>query len=283
MRAMLMLWNAFHGAGNSYSSNHLLQRSYIPPPIRCSRCTNHLPFLSISPQLHRSRPPPPISASIMASLLTKKQIGAMLKVKRRQYVEGIVGLGQEVVHPSPQAIAAAAASGSPQPEPFLRARKPQVLVWSIKSLPTRETLAARKVFADHGLQLRKVQNGVVKSAARLTPFTYMLSGPCLIGVPKSGRRFSFDELCATAKKLEQHDKIKNGLLFTGMVHHNLYLTPKRLHELAPAEKDKIPSLVMAPMLRTLQTLNMARIPIVGMMETWIKKRQEKEGGDAAKA
>jgi ribosomal protein L10 len=205
----------------------------------------------------------------MASLLSTKQISALMKAKRRQFVESAVGLGSQVIAP-------ATATTPAQTKP----RDTVVLVFNIKSLPNRSALSARKAFADVQLKLRKVPNGVVKAAARDTPFVHMMTGPTMIATPQSGKEFTFPEIVEVAKALRANDKLK-GLLFTGLVHQNLFLTPKRLDEVDMSEINKIPSLVAQPAVRLLQTLQMARIPVPATLEAWNQKQQQvgKVGAD----
>lgn len=196
----------------------------------------------------------------MASLLSTKQISALVKTKRRQLVESAVGLGSYVVTPATTTTPA-----------VTKARDTVVLVFNVKSLPNRALLSARKTFQDVDLKLRKVPNGVVKAAARNTPFINMMTGPTMIATPREGKEFSFQELIDVAKGLRDNEKLK-GLLFTGMVHENIFLTPKRLEEVDLSEINKIPSLVAQPAVRLLQTLNMARIPVPATLHAWTEKQ-----------
>jgi hypothetical protein len=102
----------------------------------------------------------------MASLLSAKQVSGLLKLKRKQFVESVVGLGSQIVVP---AGAPAGSVGVPTP------RTPIVLVFAVKSLPARAALQARNAFRDVAqMQLKKMPNGVVKAAARGTPFELMM-------------------------------------------------------------------------------------------------------------
>ena len=205
----------------------------------------------------------------MASLLSAKQISSLMKTKRRQFVETAVGLGQQVIQPPTSTSKA-----------VTKPRDTVVMVFNIKSLPNRAMLSARKTFHDANLKLRKVPNGVVKAAARQTPFVHMMTGPTMIATPIEGKKFTLPELMETAKSLRSNEKLK-GLLFTGLVHQNLFMTPKRLDEIDLAEINKIPSLVAQPAVQLLQTLQMARIPIPATLEAWNEK-QKKEAADQTK-
>jgi len=212
----------------------------------------------------------------MASLLTTKQISSMLKTKRRQYVESVVGLGASIVLPK----GAKAGSGAVG---VLTPRQPVVLVFTIKSLPARAALAARNTFREQSLQLRKVPNGVVKAAAKNTPFELMMSGPTLIATPMPGTSMTLPELVEVAKKLQANDKINKGLLFTGMVHHGLFLTPKRVEEVDFEEPKKLPGLVASPGVGILQALGAARIPLIATLQTYHIKQAKEGNMDAVKA
>ena len=211
----------------------------------------------------------------MASLLSAKQISALLKTKRKQYVESVVGLGHSVVLPA----GARAGDGSVG---VLTKRRPTVLVFMIKSMPNRATLAARKTFKEvAGMQLRKVPNGVVKSAARNSPFELMMSGPTLIATPLPGKSYSLPQLIDLARSLQSNDKINRGLLFTGMVHHDLFLTPARMDIVDFEAPKKLPSIVAQPAVGILQSIMTGpRLPILCTLQAWNKKR-EKEGAGAA--
>lgn len=214
----------------------------------------------------------------MASLLTTKQISSMLKTKRRQYVESVVGLGASIVLPK----GAKAGSGAVG---VLTPRKPVVLVFTIKSLPARAALQARNTFREQGMQLRKVPNGVVKAAAKNTPFELMMSGPTLIATPIPGGASSMTlpDLVEVAKKLQANDKINKGLLFTGMVHHGLFLTPKRVAEVDFEEPKKLPGLVASPGVGILQALVASRIPLIATLQTYHMKQAKEGNMDAVKA
>lgn len=205
----------------------------------------------------------------MASLLSAKQISSLMKTKRKQYVEQAVGLGQRIVTPATTVAPA-----------VTKARDTVVLVFNIKSLPNRAALSARKAFHDVDLQLRKVPNGVVKAAARNTPFVHMMTGPTMIATPIPGKQFSFQEMIDLTNKIRKNDKL-SGLLFTGLVHQNLFLTPKRIDEIDLKEIEKIPSLVAQPAVRILQTMQMARIPTIATLETYHAK-VAKEAAEADK-
>ena len=213
----------------------------------------------------------------MASLLSTKQISTLLKSKRKQYVESVVGLGQTVVRSKD-------ASGASTGVGVLTRRQPVALVFMVKSLPNRAALAARKTFKEVGsLQLRKVPNGVVKAAAKNTPFELMMSGPTLIATPLAGVSYTLPQIVELARGLQKNDKINKGLLFTGLVHHNLFLTPKRLEELDFEEPKKIGSLIASPGVGILQTLNMGRIPILATLQAYNEKQAKAAAAPAAAA
>lgn len=211
----------------------------------------------------------------MASLLSAKQISALLKTKRKQYVESVVGLGHSVVLPA----GARAGDGAVG---VLTKRRPTVLVFTIKSMPNRATLAARKTFKEvAGMQLRKVPNGVVKAAARNSPFELMMSGPTLIATPLPGKSYTLAELIDLARALQGNDKINKGLLFTGMVHHDLFLTPQRMDLVDFEAPKKLPSIVAQPAVGILQAImGGPRLPILCTLQAWNKKR-ENEGAATA--
>jgi ribosomal protein L10 len=204
----------------------------------------------------------------MASLLSTKQISSLLKTKRRQFVESAVGLGSAQVTPP-----------TTRERAVTKPRDTVVLVFNIKTLPNRAALSARKTFHDSELKLRKVPNGVVKAAARHTPFEHMMTGPTMIATPLPGKTFTFSEIIEVAKTLRSNAKL-SGLLFTGLVHANLFLTPKRLDELDVSEVNKIPSLVAQPAVRMIQMMNYARIPTLATLLAYNEKRA-KEGAVSA--
>jgi len=212
----------------------------------------------------------------MASLLSAKQVGALLKTKRKQYVESVVGLGSAIVLPP------GAPAGSVG---VLTRRKPAVLVFAVKSLPARQMLAARNAFRDVAkLQLRKVPNGVVKAAARDTPFELMMVGPSIIATPLPGRAPpSLPELVASARQLVEHPAVSKGLLFTGLVHDNVYMNAARLASVDFEEPKKVVSLVAGPAVGILQSLNFARIPTIAMLQTYHHKLAKEGNMDAVKA
>lgn len=209
----------------------------------------------------------------MASLLSTKQISSLLKVKRLQFVENAVGLGSRTVAPP---------AGSPAGTPSTKvARSPVVLVFNIKSLPSRAMLAARKQFHDVDLKLRKVPNGVVKSCSRNTPFQQMMTGPTLIATPVPGKEFNLQQIVEVARGLTANDKINKGLLFTGLVHHNVYMTPQRLAEVDFEAPKQLPALVAQGPVRILQLVNQARIPTLAVLQANIQQKAKQ--GDMAAA
>jgi ribosomal protein L10 len=213
----------------------------------------------------------------MASLLSAKQISQLMKTKRMQYVESVVGLGKKTILP-----AANQAGAQPTTERQVVQRQPVVLVFTVRSLPNRAAMSARTLFQKSNLRLRKVPNAVVKAAARNTPFEWMMSGPTMIATPIEGKEFSLDEILATAKELRANETLSKNLLFTGLVHHNLYFTSQRMDQFEPEEIKKIPSLIAQPTVRIIQTLNTARIPTIATLNAWHEKRA-KEDPEVAKA
>jgi len=200
----------------------------------------------------------------------------MLKVKRKQLVEAVVGLGSHVVLPE---------GAAPGTTGVLTRRKPIALIFAVKSLPSRQAMQARNVVRDLAqMQLKKMPNGVVKAAARGTPFELMMVGPSLIATPlPSAPVPTLPELVESARKLVAHPQLGKGLLFTGLVHDRTYMNAKRLAEVDFEEPKKVVSLVAQPGVGILQTINMARIPTLAVLQTYHHKQAEEGNADAKKA
>lgn len=224
---------------------------------------------------------------IMSGILSQKQVNQLLRVKRLQFIEKVIGKGSfgEQSLKSAQARRHTALVQSGQPpkvSPFAKDQGHVVYVFNIKSFTGPSVLAARKAFHAEGLRLRQVPNGLVRSIAKDTPYVHMMTGPVLIATPaEEGRTFDIMESIQTAKKFMTNPAISKGLLLSGVVHGDTYMTPERVnYALANAgEREKIASLVMHPAMQIAQAIQTPQI--LSLATLFARNEKLKKEGAAA--